>query len=122
MNGLRCNGNGGFEFIKPPFLYEYKWFSDLLVEYQKILKEGAMIAQNYNRYMNYLQEEQFLDLYRSKGMEVVELSDSEKAAFRDIGQPAVAAEVRKEIGDEFVDWWLNSVEEIRAQEKVDASA
>lgn len=112
----------GHIYDEAPLVANYKWFSDLPVEYQKILKEGAMIAQNYNRYMNYLQEEQFLDLCRSKGMEVVELSDSEKAAFRDIGQPAVAAEVRKEIGDEFVDWWLNSVEEIRAQEKIDASA
>lgn len=101
-----------------PFVANTEWWDALPTQYQTIISNGAMMASNVNRFLNYLQEEEILQTLKDKGMEVIELTDAEREPFKDLGQPAVIAEVKKELGDEFVDNWLQSVEELIAREAV----
>lgn len=112
----------GHIYDEAPLVTNYEWFSGLPAEYQLILKDGAAIAQNYSRFMNFLQEEQYRQLCEDKGMEIIDLSAEQKEAFREIGQPAVVEAVVAEIGSEFVDWWLKAVDDLKAQELVDVVA
>lgn len=108
----------GHLYDAAPLVTSSDWFSSLPLEYQKILKEGAMIASSYNRFMNYICEDQYKDILIDKGMTITELTNEQKDAFRKLGQPAVAAKVKEELGAEFVDDFLSSIEKIRALETV----
>lgn len=101
-----------------PFVANAEWWDALPAQYQDIISTGAMMASNVNRFLNYLQEEEILQTLKDRGMEVVELTDAEREPFKALGQPAVVAEVKKELGDEFVDNWLASVEKLTAHETV----
>ncbi|MCI8649447.1 MAG: DctP family TRAP transporter solute-binding subunit [Anaerotruncus sp.] len=111
----------GHLYDAAPMVTNYKWFQSLPAAYQRVLKEGAQMAQNYNRYMNYLCEDQYTQILKDKGMEVIELTSEQKQAFADLGQPAVIAEVKKNIDAAFVDQFLASIEEIKKLETVQVS-
>ncbi len=101
-----------------PFVCNTEWWNSLPAEYQLIISNGAKMASSVDRFLTYLQEDAALKVLQDNGMTVIELTDAEREEFRALGQPAVEAAVRKEIGDEFVDKWMSSVSALTSKEVI----
>ena len=111
----------GHLYDAAPLVVNNDWWNSLPAEYRQIISEGAMMASNYNRFMNYLQEDQLLKVLQEHGMEVIELTPEQKEAFRALGQPAVTEAVKNELGAEFVDKWMSDVAALKAAESVSST-
>ena len=99
-----------------PIVCSTSWWNSLPAEYRQIISEGAKMASSVNRYLAYLQEDEGLELLEENGMTIIELTDAEKEEFRALGQPAVEAAVKAEVGEDWVNTWMTGVAELTAKE------
>lgn len=93
----------------PTFISEHTW-NDLSEEHQEIVREASIIARDYMRSLANRRENALLDDMRDE-IDVYVLSDDEMAAFRE-ATAEVAFEFEDEIGADFLDQWLDALEQL----------
>ena len=86
------------------------FFQSLPEELQTILEEEALVWSDVQRDLNREQVAAGLDYLKEQGMEVVELSDEQRAAFQDATAPVIE-EYRSILGDELVDGLFEAIAE-----------
>lgn len=87
------------------------FFQSLPDDLKQIVLEAAELAKTVGRSQAFLLERGALEKLREAGIEIYEPTPAESQQFRDLGQPAALALVRREIGDEWVDAALTAVAE-----------
>ncbi len=93
----------------PEFFYiNDKWFSGLKKEYKKIILDAGHMASVIGRGVTQTQAAIGLDYLRKKGMEVYVPKPEEIKLFRDKSQGPTIKELRKEIGDYWIDKILDA--------------
>ncbi len=97
-----------------PLVTNLNWFRSLPVEYQTVIEKGALLGQNYSRFINAGREDLIIAKLREGGMEVNDVSDEAKAEIKKVAQPVIAAEVKKDLGAEYVDAFLAGIEKVKA--------
>ena len=88
------------------------FFDSLPSEYQKIVQMASDISCKYNWYITGQQNLEFKKKIENTGMNVSRLSDAEIEKFREAAKP-VFTEIRKIVGDQLVDEYLNAAEKAR---------
>ncbi|MDR1520736.1 MAG: TRAP transporter substrate-binding protein [Planctomycetota bacterium] len=97
-----------------PLVANLKWFKGLPVEYQNVIETGALLGQNYSRFINFDREELMIAKLRQAGMEINDLSPAAKDAIKAVSQPAVANEAKRILGNDYVNDFLAGIEKVRA--------
>jgi tripartite ATP-independent transporter DctP family solute receptor len=97
-----------------PLVTNLDWFRKLPQDYQIIIEKGAILGQNYSRFVNANREDLIVQKLRAGGMEINDLSPVAKAEMRQVSQPAIADMVRKDLGAEYVDAFLAGIEKVKA--------
>ncbi len=92
-----------------PLVANLKWFNKLPKEYQSIVKEGAVLAQNYSRFVNKAREDAIIAKLTSKGMKVNDVSAAGKEKMRAKSQAVVVAKIKATADKKFVDSWLAAI-------------
>ncbi len=92
-----------------PLVANIKWFNKLTKEQQVIIKEGAVLAQNYSRYVNKAREDAIVAKLTAKGMKVNDVSPVGKQQLRAKSQGAVVAKIKAAVSPKFVDGWLAAI-------------
>lgn len=93
-----------------PLVADLKWFNSLTPKQQSIIEKGAILAQNYSRFVNNAREEELARLLTEKGMVINDVSAEEKARMRDASQAKVVEAIKKNTDPAFVDEWLKAIE------------
>lgn len=96
-----------------PLVANLNWFKGLSGEYQEIIRTGAILGQNYSRFINASREASIIEKLRAQGMEVNEIDAKAKEEIKATAQPVVAAEVKKIIGAEYVDAFLAGIKKVQ---------
>ncbi len=100
-----------------PLVTNLNWFRSLKPEYQSIIETGAILGQNYSRFINYDREELIISKLREQGMEINAVTPEAKEAIRAVSLPAVAAEVKSLLGEQEVNDFLAGIDKVRADIK-----
>jgi tripartite ATP-independent transporter DctP family solute receptor len=100
-----------------PLVANLKWYKGLPAEYQSIIETGAILGQNYSRFINYDREELIVGKLRAGGMGVNTLEPANRDAIKAVSQPAIVAVVKKDLGTAYVDDFLAGIEKVRADIK-----
>ncbi len=96
-----------------PLVANLAWFNKLTPEQQSIIKEGAVLAQNYSRYVNKAREDAIVEKLTEKGMLVNEVSAAGKEKMRAKSQAAVVAKIKEGTDKAFVDEWLAAIDKMK---------
>ena len=96
-----------------PLVVNLKWFNELTPEEQSIIKEGAVLAQNYSRYVNKAREDAIVEKLTEKGMQVNNVTAAGKEKMRATSQAAVVAKIKEGTDKAFVDEWLAAIEQMK---------
>ncbi|MDR3077696.1 MAG: TRAP transporter substrate-binding protein [Planctomycetota bacterium] len=107
----------GHIYDSMPLVTNLKWFKALPADYQKAIETGAILGQNYSRFINYDREELIVAKLRAQGMEINSLAQADRDAIKAVSQPAVVAVVKKDLGDAYVDAFLAGIAKVRADIK-----
>jgi TRAP-type transport system periplasmic protein len=92
-----------------PLVASLKWFNRLSREHQAIVKEGAVLAQNYSRYVNRAREDAIIEKLTNKGMKVNVLTPDAREKLRQKSQGVVVARIKATVDRKFVDSWLAAI-------------
>jgi tripartite ATP-independent transporter DctP family solute receptor len=92
-----------------PLVADLKWFESLTPEQQSIIEKGALLGQNYSRFVNKIREEQLVDLLTAEGMEINDVSAEAKAEMREMSQDKVVQKIKDNADADFVDKWLDAI-------------
>lgn len=93
-----------------PLVADLEWFESLTPEQQSIIEKGALLGQNYSRFVNKMREDQLVDLLTAEGMEINDVSAEAKAEMREISQDKVVQKIKENTDASFVDKWLDAIE------------
>ncbi|HCL78570.1 MAG TPA: ABC transporter substrate-binding protein [Synergistaceae bacterium] len=96
-----------------PLVANLDWYNGLTKEQQTIVSTAAILGQNYSRAVNAARERYIVDLLRSKGMEVNEVSEAEKGKMRAATQESIIKSIKEKTDAAFVDEWLSGIEKAR---------
>ena len=96
-----------------PLVTNLAWFNKLPKEYQSIIKEGAILAQNYSRFINKAREDAIIEKLAEKGMKVNTLTAAAKEKMRATSQASVVAKIKSSTDKTFVDEWLAAIEQVK---------
>ncbi len=97
-----------------PLVTNLKWFNSLPGEYQKVIEKGAILGQNYSRFINANRESLIVTELEKKGMAVNPVALDKLAEIKEISQTVVAEKVKAEIGSGFVDTFLAGIDAVNA--------
>lgn len=98
-----------------PLVCNLKFFQSMPAEYQAVVQAGAIYGQEVSRFINIEREDLILADLEKEGMTINTVSDSVRAEMAAAAQPAAIELIAKDIGQDKVDNYLNSVKEILAQ-------
>ncbi len=97
-----------------PLVTNLKWFNALPMEYQKIIEKGAILGQNYSRFINANREDLIASQLAAKGMKVNALTPEALEEIKTVSQPVVSAKVKEKIGGDFVDSFMAGIAAVKA--------
>lgn len=89
----------GHTYSPWPVMINKKFFEGLPVDLQKVVKDAAIETRDYNRKLSKQDEEEALKLLQAEGMEVTELSDAQKAEFKE-AMSEIYEDVKRDVGEE----------------------
>jgi tripartite ATP-independent transporter DctP family solute receptor len=92
-----------------PLVANLAWFNKLPKDQQIVLQDGAVLAQNYSRYINRAREDAIITKLTEKGMKVNDVSAAGKEQMRAKSQAAVVAKIKASTDKQFVDEWLAAI-------------
>ncbi|GAB4118002.1 MAG: TRAP transporter substrate-binding protein [Candidatus Caldatribacteriota bacterium] len=93
-----------------PLVANLKWFNSLTPEQQSIIEMGAILGQNYSRFVNKVREEELAKLLTEKGMQINDVSAEAKARMRELSQAKVVEKIKELTDPIFVDKWLKAID------------
>ena len=97
-----------------PLVANLRWFNKLPAEYQQALAVGAVLGQNYSRFLNAQREDLILQELEKRGMKINRLDAAALDEIKKISQPVVMEQVKKEAGAEYVDQFLANIKAVQA--------
>ena len=97
-----------------PLVANLRWFNKLPEEYREILSVGAILGQNYSRYVNAQREDIILKELEKRGMKINRLDQAALDEIKKISQSVVMEQVKKEAGAEYVDQFLADIKTVQA--------
>jgi TRAP-type transport system periplasmic protein len=92
-----------------PLVANLVWFNKLPKDYQAAIEKGALLAQNYSRFVNKDREDKIVAKLTAKGMKVNDVSAAGKEKMRIKSQAAVVAKIKATADKKFVDDWLAAI-------------
>ena len=92
-----------------PLVANLAWFNKLPKDHQAAIEKGALLAQNYSRFVNKDRESQIAAKLTAKGMKVNDVSAEGKEKMRAKSQSAVVAKIKATTDKKFVDDWLAAI-------------
>jgi tripartite ATP-independent transporter DctP family solute receptor len=92
-----------------PLVVNLAWFNKLPREHQAAIEKGALLAQNYSRFVNKDREDKIAAKLTAKGMKVNDVSAEGKEKMRLKSQAAVVAKIKANTDPKFVDDWLAAI-------------
>jgi tripartite ATP-independent transporter DctP family solute receptor len=92
-----------------PLVANLAWFNKLPREHQAAIEKGALLAQNYSRFVNKDREDKIAAKLTAKGMKVNDVSAEGKEKMRLKSQAAVVAKIKANTDPKFVDDWLAAI-------------
>jgi TRAP-type transport system periplasmic protein len=92
-----------------PLVANLAWFNKLPKDHQAAIEKGALLAQNYSRFVNKDRESQIAAKLTAKGMKVNDVSAEGKEKMRAKSQAAVVAKIKATTDKKFVDDWLAAI-------------
>ena len=92
-----------------PLVANLAWFNKLPKDHQAVILQGAVLAQNYSRFINKAREDAIIDKLRTKGMKVNDVTPANKENMRLKSQGAVVAKIKASTDKNFVDQWLAAI-------------
>lgn len=98
-----------------PLVCNLDFFNSLPAAYQAVVTAGAIYGQEVSRFINLEREDLILADLEKQGMKINTVSDDVRAEMAAAAQPAAIDLIAKDIGQEAVDNYLNSVKDILAQ-------
>jgi len=96
-----------------PLMVNLKWFNKLPKEYQAVIEKGAILAQNYSRFVNKAREDAIVEKLTEKGMKVNNVSAAGKEKMRETSQAFVVAKIKASSDEKFVDEWLAAIKQMK---------
>ena len=96
-----------------PLMVNLKWFNKLTPEQQCVIKKGAILAQNYSRFVNKAREDAIVEKLTAKGMQVNNVTAEGKEKMRAKSQAAVVAKIEESTDKQFVEDWLAAIEQMK---------
>jgi len=88
-----------------PIIVSYDWISGLPADMRALFEEGVRLMAAQQREMERGLEGGYLDRFAAAGVEIVELTPAEIAAFTESVQP-VYDEWRNRVGSDLIDAWI----------------
>lgn len=92
-----------------PLVANLAWFNKLPKDYQAAIEKGALLAQNYSRFVNKDREDKISAKLTQKGMKVNAVSAEGKEKMRARSQGPVVAKIKATTDPKFVDAWLAAI-------------
>jgi tripartite ATP-independent transporter DctP family solute receptor len=92
-----------------PLVANLSWFNKLPKDHQVAIEKGALLAQNYSRFVNKDRESKIADKLTAKGMKVNDVSAEGKEKLRAKSQAAVVAKIKATTDKKFVEDWLAAI-------------
>lgn len=97
----------GHTYSPEPLVFSLKTWNKLPKEYQDIIIKAAQEARDFNRQRAEEQNQKFLEEMKAKGLQVIELTPEEKAAFQE-KMKSVWAKYENIVGKELIDAIVNT--------------
>lgn len=98
-----------------PLVCNLDFFNSLPAEYQAVVQAGAIYGQEVSRFINLEREDLILADLEEQGMKINTVSDEVRAEMKEAAQAGAIELIAADIGQDAVDQYLASVEEILAQ-------
>lgn len=92
-----------------PLVANLAWFNKLSKDQQAAIEQGAVLAQNYSRFVNKAREDKIVEKLTAKGMKVNDVSAANKEKMRVKSQAAVVAKINATTDKQFVSDWLAAI-------------
>jgi len=102
----------GHVYNASPFLISKEFWDSLTEDEQKILREAADEAREYQRQLNQKEDEDGYKFLEENGMVVTDISEEEKEKFFEQAKP-VYEKYSAEVGKEYVDKLLAEIEKLK---------
>ena len=98
----------GHTYSPWPVVINKEFYDGLPAELQKVVKDAVIETRDYNRELSKADEATALKLLEEKGMEVTELSDKQKAEFKE-AMSEIYLDVQADVGDELYNKLMQEV-------------
>jgi len=93
-----------------------KWFDSLTKEQQEIVRVGALLGQNYGRFLNKIVIDKMTVTLRDLGMIINDVSEEEKNRMRESSQKGVMEAIKEEgVDPALLEEWIATIEEVKKQ-------
>jgi tripartite ATP-independent transporter DctP family solute receptor len=98
----------GHTYSPWPVVINKKFFDGLPEDLQKVVKDAVIETRDYNRTLSQEDEAKALGLLKEEGMEVTELSDEQKAEFKE-AMSGIYGDVKADVGEELFNKLMEEV-------------
>lgn len=96
-----------------PLVANLAWFDKLPKDQQIIVQRGAVLGQNYSRFINKSREEELVAKLTAKGMQINDVSAAAKEKMREKAQAGVVAKIEAASDAKFVADWLAAITAVK---------
>lgn len=92
-----------------PLVANLRWFNKLPKEYQAIVQKGAILGQNYSRFVNKARERELIAKLTARGMQVNEVPVEAKGKMRQKSQDMILDKIKSSTDKKFVEDWIAAI-------------
>lgn len=87
-------------------------FDSLPDDLQKVVKDAGQVMSEKALQLAMAEEEDYMNMLEESGMEIIELSDEEREAFKEKAQPVVLEAIGEQVGQDLVNRLVDEIDEI----------
>jgi len=92
------------------------WFDNLTMEQQMIVKKGAVLGQNYGRFLNKLVEDKMQEKLIELGMTINDIEPEEIKRMKETSQNVVIEAIKeKGVDKNLINEWLETIDQVDEQ-------
>lgn len=96
-----------------PLVANLAWFNKLPKDYQAIVEKGAILGQNYSRFVNQARERELVAKLTAKGMQVNDVSAKAKGEMREKSQGMIVDKIKATTDKKFVEDWIAAIKDFK---------
>jgi tripartite ATP-independent transporter DctP family solute receptor len=104
----------GHIYDTTPLICNLEWFAKLPGNYQRIIEVGALLGQNYSRFVNADREAAIVTALQAKGMEINSLTPAALDEIKNISQPAVVKAIGDKVDQAFIQSFMDGIKAVDA--------